>query len=87
MNRLARLAALARVAGNNLPSALATESQVRLLVIGCCRGCQGLTLIRRFRLGGNNSVGWVLYPIGLRVGNLLGWTMTLSFLPRTMQRI
>jgi hypothetical protein len=31
MNRLARLAALARVAGQNLPSAVASEGQVRYL--------------------------------------------------------
>ena len=40
MNRLARLAALARVASQNLPSAIATEGQVRFLrmknIGGCC---------------------------------------------------
>ena len=48
MNRLARLAALARVAGNNLPSALAAESQVRGFGTRYNRDYQGLGVMGLF---------------------------------------
>jgi hypothetical protein len=42
MNRLARLAALARVAGQNLPAAVTSESQVRSMRGKCVGGCHSI---------------------------------------------
>jgi hypothetical protein len=45
MNRLARLAALARVAGQNLPSAITSEGQVRYLRTKNTVGCDHCTRV------------------------------------------